>query len=275
VPQPSTLLSVIFFRVILLLPAMIVDAFGPRAGLALCFFRVLQILLKTHSSLPSPNKLSVSSHLAYTSRNLSSHSFSFRQKLLAFAAIANGAIIVAWYATLGLNEPGGGAATRFTARFAIVFFLIGFAAPGLRKWLAGFPDGSLWMQAFVIAQFVHFAAVIFLHAAFVEHGLHLGIGEVAIVLAGFTAVAGIGLTASPLPGRRIRSAIHIFLIYVILLILAADYFQHPIKPLRWMLLPIVLAFLLRHLPRRSPIQNVGEQSDESSRAPLATKSART
>jgi hypothetical protein len=200
---------------------------------------------------------------------------SFRQKLLAFAAIAHCAIIVASFATFGLNEPGAGAATRFTARFAIVFFLIGFAAPGLRKWLTGFPDGSLWMQAFVVAQFVHFAAVILLHATFAEHGLHLGIGEVAIVLLGFTAVAGIGLTAMPLPGRRIRSAIHIFLIYVIFLILAADYSQHPVKPLRWMLLPIVLAFLLRHLPRRIPTENACEQSEKSSREPLATKPART
>jgi hypothetical protein len=221
------------------------------------------------------NNLSISGYLPYTSRNLSSYSFSFRQKLLAFAAIANCVIIVASFAALGQNESGAGAASRFTARFAIVFFLIGFAAPGLRKWLAGFPGASLWMQAFVIAQFVHFAAVILLHTAFAEHGLHLGIGEVAIVLAGFTAVAGIGLTASPLPGHRIRSAIHIFLIYAILLILTADYSQHPVKPLRWMLLPIILAFLLRHLPRRTPIQNAGEQSQESSREPLATKPSRT
>jgi hypothetical protein len=219
--------------------------------------------------------VTLGAYLPYTRCNLPTNSPSFRQQLLAFAAIANCAIIAASLATLGLNEPGAGAATRFTARFAIVFFLIGFAAPGLRKWLAGFPDVWLWMQAFVAAQFVHFAAVILLHAAFAEHGLHLGIREVAIVLAGFTAVVGIGLTAMPLPGRRIRSVIHIFLIYVILLILAADYSQHPIKPLRWMLIPIVLAFLLRHLPRRTPIQNAGEQSEKSSREPLATTPART
>jgi len=223
----------------------------------------------TSSNAITPNKLPVSLHLPYTCPNLSADSSSFRRKRLAFAAIANCAIIVASFATLGLNEPGAGAATRFTARFAIAFFLIGFAAPGLRKWLAGFPDAALWMQAFVIAQFVHFAAVILLHTAFAQHGLHLGIGETAIVLAGFTAVAGIGLTASPLPGRRFRSAIHIFLIYVILLILAADYSQHPIKPLRWMLLPIILALLLRHFPRRTPIQNGGEQIQESSREPRA------
>jgi len=233
----------------------------------------------TGSNAPLPNKLPVSSHLPYTSPTLSADSSSFQRKLLAFAAIANCAIIVASFAALGLNEPGAGAATRFTARFAIVFFLIGFAAPGLRKWLAGIPEAALWMQAFVIAQFVHFAAVILLHTAFAEHGLHLGMAEAAIALAGFTAVAGIGLTASPLPGRRFRSAIHIFLIYVILLILAADYSQHPIKPLRWMLLPIILALLLRHLPRRNcgsrrltpgtPIRNGGEPSQESSREGLA------
>jgi hypothetical protein len=212
---------------------------------------------RTYSTHPR-NPLSLGAYLPYTRRNLSDDSPSFRQKLLAFAAFANCAIVVASFVTLGLNEPGVGAATRFTARFAIVFFLIGFAAPGLRKWLAWIPDGSPWMQAFVVAQFVHFAAVTPLHTAFAEHGLHLGIGEVAIVLAGFTAVAGIGLTAMPMPGRHIRSAIHIFLIYVILLILAADFSQHPSKPLRWMLLPIALALLLRHLPRRTPVKNVSE-----------------
>jgi hypothetical protein len=221
------------------------------------------------SNAIATEQVAVSLHLPYTSPNLSADSSSIQRKLLAFAAIANCGIIVASFATLGLNEPGAGAATRFSARFAVVFFLIGFAAPGLRKWLAGFPDASLWMQAFVIAQFVHFAAVILLHTAFAEHGLHLGIGEAAIVLAGFTAVAGIGLTASPSPVRRFRSAIHIFLIYVILVILAADYSQHPINPLRWMLLAIILALLLRHLPRRTPIRNGGEQSQESSREPLA------
>ena len=244
------------------------DAGAPHS----CFVRGL---LRTPPTVPFPNKLPVSAHLPYTSPDLSADPSSFRRKLLAFAAIANCAIIVASFATLGLNEPGAGAATRFTARFAIVFFLIGFAAPGLRKWLVGFPDGSLWMQAFVIAQFVHFAAVILLHTAFAEHGLHLGIGEGAIVLAGFTAVAGVGLTAISSPGHRIPSAIHIFLIYVILLILGADYSQHPIKPLRWMLLPIIVAFLLRHLPRRTPIQNAGQQSPECSHEPLATKTART
>jgi hypothetical protein len=204
------------------------------------------------------NTLSLSIDLLYTSGNLPADFPSFRRQLFAFAALTNCAVIVASFAALGLNAPGAGAATRFTARFAIVFFMIGFAAPGLRKWLAWVPDGALWMQAFVVAQFVHFAAVILLHTTFAEHGLRIGIPEVAIVLVGFTAVAGIGLTAAPLPGRRIRSAIHIFLIYAIVLILAADYSRHPAKPLRWMLLPIVLAFLMRHLSPRTPIKNASE-----------------
>jgi hypothetical protein len=204
------------------------------------------------------NTLSLSADLLYTSGNLPADSPSFRHQLFAFATLTNCAIMAASFATLGPNAQGAAAATRFTARFAIVFFIIGFAAPGLRKWLAWLPDGALWMQAFVVAQFVHFAAVTLLHTTFAENPLHMGIPEVAIVLTGFTAVAGIGLTAAPLPGRQIRSAIHIFLINVILLILAADYSQHPIKPLRWTLLPIVLAFLLRHLSRRTPIKNVSE-----------------
>jgi len=111
------------------------------------------------------------------------------------------------------------------------------------------------MQAFLAAQFVHFGAVIIMHTVFAESGLHLGTPEIAIVLIGFTIVSGVGLTAAPLPGHRFRSLIHVFMIYLILLILVADYSQHPTRSLRWFLLPIVAAAVLRHVHRHKPIEN--------------------
>ena len=52
------------------------------------------------------------------------------------------------------------AAARNTARFAICFFLTGFAASGLRKWLGWRADPAILMQAFVAPQMIHFCSVI-------------------------------------------------------------------------------------------------------------------
>jgi MFS-type transporter involved in bile tolerance (Atg22 family) len=115
------------------------------------------------------------------------------------------------------------------------------------------------MQAFVAAQFVHFVSVIIMHTVFAESGVHLGTPEIAIVLIGFTIVSGVGLTAAPLPGHRFRSLFHTIMIYLILLILVADYSQHPTRSLRWFLLPIAAAAVLRHLHRHKPIENAGRE----------------
>jgi len=53
-------------------------------------------------------------------------------------------------------------------RLAICFFLAGFAAPGLRKWLAWYPEPAMLIQAFVAAQLVHFCSVIRLHTKFAD-----------------------------------------------------------------------------------------------------------
>ena len=90
-----------------------------------------------------------------------------------------------------------------------------------------------------------------LHTAFVKTGLHLGIPEVILVLVGVGVIGGVGLTAEPQPGKRIRSVIHVVLLYLIFFILSADYSLHPDKVLRWMVVPLVIALVLRHLPRKT------------------------
>ena len=190
--------------------------------------------------------------LPYTAGTLTNAFRSFRRRLIASAIFVNFIVIALSFVISGWNHEGAGAATRYTARFAILFFLIGFAAPGLCKWISWFPESAIWMQAFVAAQFVHFGAVIIMHTVFAESGLHLSTQEIALVLIGFTIVTGVGLTAVPLPGHRFRSWIHVFLIYLILMILVADYSQHPVRSLRWFLLPIVAAAVLRHLLQHKP-----------------------
>ena len=175
--------------------------------------------------------------------------FLSHRKLLLAAAFCNVVIIVLCYAAYGMNAEGAGAATRNTARFAICFFLAGFAAPGMRKWLPWYPQPAILIQAFVAAQMVHFCAVLALHTRFAAEPFHLGAPQIAIVLVGFSIVAGAGLTAAPAAQSRISSYVHVVLLYLVWLILAADYPQHPVKLLRLVAIPVALAFVLRHLPR--------------------------
>lgn len=171
------------------------------------------------------------------------------RKLLVTAAAGNVLVIALCFAVYGMNHEGAGSATRNTARFAICFFLAGFAAPGLRKWLPWYPQPAPLIQAFVAAQMVHFGAVIALHTKFAAEPLHLGPPQIAVVLLGFSLILATGLTATARPQSRVSSVAHVVLPYVIWLILAADYPGHPVKPVRLIAIPVLFALVLRHLPR--------------------------
>jgi hypothetical protein len=179
------------------------------------------------------------------------------RKLLIAAVVGNCAIVMLSFAVLGWNAEGAGSATRNTARFAIAFFLAGLAAPGLKRWILSFPEPSALIHAFVAAQLIHFGCVALLHTWFAQGNFHLSFGELAITVVGFSLVVTAGATAIHCPGQRWYSAVHIFTLYVIFLILAADYREHPVKPLRLMLIPVLLAMLLRHLPRRREAKSLG------------------
>jgi len=179
-----------------------------------------------------------------------STTMTMRSRLISFAVVANLAVIALCLSVSGWNEAGAGAATRNTARLAITFFLLGFASPGLLNWIKGWPGPSILLHMFVAAQFVHFGAVALLHTMFAKGGLQVGIPQVIVVLVGFSMVAGMGWTATPEPEKRVRAAIHIMLLYLIFLILVVDYSQRPARSLRWMIVPLTIAFVLRHLPRK-------------------------
>jgi hypothetical protein len=173
------------------------------------------------------------------------------RKLLLAAAFSNVLIMGICFAIYGMNAEAASVATRSTARFAICFFLAGFAGPGLRKWLPWYPDAANLVQAFVAAQMIHFCAVIALHTKFAAEPLHLGGPEIAVTLVGFSIVLGVGITAPlRLQSQILYRAAHRILLYMIWLILAADYAKHPIKSLRLVAALVVFALVLRHLPQR-------------------------
>jgi hypothetical protein len=164
-------------------------------------------------------------------------------KFALAAAVANGAVLAA---CLGLY--GAGSAARNTARFAVLIFLFAFAAPGLRRWLR-FPEPALLIAAYVAAQMVHYAAVALLHTVFAKDPLQLGIPQIAIILLGFTLTMLMGLTASA--RNKSAIAIHKLTLYVVFLILAADYSSHPNKSMRFAALPVFAALVLRWIPGSS------------------------
>jgi hypothetical protein len=171
------------------------------------------------------------------------------RKLLSTAVIGNCVVAALSLALSGWNAAGAGSATRNTARFAIVFFLAGLAAPGLNNWIRSFPEPYALIHAFVAAQMIHFGCVALLHTHFAPGRFHLSVGQVVITIVGFSLVAITGASAIPRPGQRLYGVVHSSALYAIFLILAADYSEHPVKRLRLMLIPVVSAVLLRHLPR--------------------------
>jgi hypothetical protein len=167
------------------------------------------------------------------------------RRLWIAAAIGDLLIGLASWMIHGSTTAAAGSATRNTARFAICFLLVGFAAPGLRKWVTNFPDPGNLVRAYMAAQFVHFAFVINLHTVFADT-INIGLPQIVISALGFTLVAATGYTAEAV--TRLGSRIHSFLLYTNWLILAADYSKHPLWFMRLAAIPVFLALILRWIP---------------------------
>ena len=168
------------------------------------------------------------------------------RKLWISAATGDLLVGLGSLAAHGFTTAAAGSATRNTARFAILFLLTGFAAPGLRKWFPNFTEPASLIRAYMAAQFVHFAFVINLHTAYAAR-VQIGLPQVVISLLGFSLVAATGFTATAVTQGGIR--IHTFLLYINWLILAADYSKHPLWFMRFAAIPVFLALILRWLPR--------------------------
>jgi hypothetical protein len=171
-------------------------------------------------------------------------------KLVLIAALGNLVVIAGCFAIYGWNAEGAGVATRATARFAICFFLAGFAAPGIRKWVAGYPEAGGLIQAFVAAQMVHFCAVIALHTKFATAPQHLSGAQAGGIVAGFTIVLAAGIAASARSRSKASRAAGVALLYILWVIFALVYAKHPVHSFRLVEIGVVLAMVLRHVPGR-------------------------
>ncbi|HXH65564.1 MAG TPA: hypothetical protein VNI81_00090 [Candidatus Limnocylindrales bacterium] len=113
-----------------------------------------------------------------------------------------------------------------------------------------YPEGAELILAFVAAQMVHFCAVIALHTRFAAEQFRLDDPHLAVIMVGFSIVMGAGITASSRTQSKIVRTRHVVLLYRLWLIFAIDYAKHPVKQFRLVAVVVVLALLLRHIPRR-------------------------
>ena len=116
---------------------------------------------------------------------------------LMIAVAGNGIVAGLSWAWYGWNMGGVHVAARNTARFSALWFMAGFAAPGLVRWIRGWPAEAALLQAFVAAHMVHYASVIAVLAFDPAHLLHHPITAGVAIVGGFLLVLGVGLTAKP------------------------------------------------------------------------------
>ena len=162
------------------------------------------------------------------------------------AVIGNSAVAAATFAIYGWNASAAHAAARYTARFSLLWFIVGFAAPGLARFVRSLPSETRLIQAVVGAHLVHFAVVggliaIFERTPFLQNPAR----SAAVVVLGFAVVLGAGLTATQRGASRLYSAVHQSLLYVIFLIFFLAYARNPVKLLRLLVVGLGLAIVLR------------------------------
>jgi len=128
----------------------------------------------------------------------------------------------------------------------VLWFVVGFDAPGLVRFIRWLPSEARLIQAFVGAHLVHFAVVgvligILEPAPLLQNPVRNG----AIVLLGFVLVLVAGLTAPPRQASPLYGFVHKSALYVIFLIFFSAYALNPAKPLRLFVAPLGLATILR------------------------------
>jgi hypothetical protein len=104
---------------------------------------------------------------------------------LMIAAAGNGIVLCLSWAWYGWNLGGVHGAARNTARFSALWFVAGFAAPGLVRWIRGSPAEVALLQGFVAAHMVHYASVLAVLAFAPAHLLHHPITAGVAIAGGF------------------------------------------------------------------------------------------
>jgi hypothetical protein len=161
------------------------------------------------------------------------------------ATAGNCVVAATTLALRGWSSAGVHAAARNTARFSMLWLMVGFAAPGLVRWLRGLPSEARLIQAFTAAHAVHFAVVALLLATFESAHIAKHPGQAALsVLGGFTIVMAAGFTAAPRVSR-LYTVIHQIALYAVFLLFLAAFSFNAVKPLRVLAVFLGLALLLR------------------------------
>lgn len=161
------------------------------------------------------------------------------------AAAANLMVAGATLLLSGWRSAGLHAAARNTARFSMLCFMAGLAAPGLTRWIRALPSETRLIQAFVAAHLVHFAVVALLLGSFERAHIAGNPLQAAIVIVfGSGFVIGLGVTAAPRASRGCRVFRYLAL-YVIFLLFFAASVKNPVKPLRISAVLLFFALLLR------------------------------
>ena len=164
---------------------------------------------------------------------------------IGIALLGNVIVASATYALRGWNVAGAHAAARNTARFSVLWFMAGLAAPGLARLLMSLADEVRLIQAFLAAHLVHFATVTALIVTFEGRHLREHPGQAATVIimgSGLTLLAG--LTATPRSSKP-YTIIHRIALYSVFLLFFLAFVHNPVKPLRLIALALGLAFLVR------------------------------
>lgn len=165
--------------------------------------------------------------------------------LLGIAAASNLGVAVTTLAIRGWNAGGAHAAARNTARFSSLWFAVALAAPALARLFRGLPAGARLAQAFVAAHLVHFAVVAALIASIESAHLAQQPGRsAAILLIGFSLVAGLGVTATA-QASRFYTAVHGGLLYLVFLIFFLAFAHNAVRPVRMLAVVLAGALLLR------------------------------
>jgi len=176
--------------------------------------------------------------------------------LLWMVAGANAVVAGMTYALLGWNRAGAHAATRNTARFAALCFMVAFAAPALVRFAKRLSSEATLVLAFVAAQGVHFAAVIVLLSVFErEHVAQNRLQTALVITIGFGLVLTAAVTSQP---RIVRwyTAVRTFALYSIFLIFTLGFAFNQVKPLRIFAVLLLAALIVRltsRVNRRSPV----------------------
>ena len=161
------------------------------------------------------------------------------------AVAGNSLVCAVTFAIRGWNAGSAHAAARNTARFSMLWFIVGFGAPGVTRLVRTLPTEARLIQAFLAAHVVHFATVSILIATFGLAHLWQNPGRVAaIVLGGFAVVVVAGLTATPRTSW-LYTTVHKFTLYFVFLIFFFVFVHNAVKPLRFLVVPLGLALIFR------------------------------